>query len=115
MATTTKLGGHGDGVVTRCSGDLTLVRTWLRRGGEGSDEAATATTRRRRRRRRLLGLRRRKGGSRLSFAYQLLYLLDATGFYTPGLHVLEVHVCRATGQELVCLNEDSNGDGDDYL
>jgi len=37
----------------------------------------------------------------LSFAYQLLYLLDATGFYTPGLHVLGVQVCRATGQELV--------------
>lgn len=37
----------------------------------------------------------------LSFAYQLLYLLDATGFYTPALHVLGVHVCRATGQELV--------------
>lgn len=37
----------------------------------------------------------------LSFAYQLLYLLDATGFYTPGLHVLGVHVSRATGQELV--------------
>uniref|UniRef100_A0A1D1YUU7 Peroxisome biogenesis protein 12 n=1 Tax=Anthurium amnicola TaxID=1678845 RepID=A0A1D1YUU7_9ARAE len=37
----------------------------------------------------------------LSFAYQLLYLLDATGFYNPGLHVLGVHVCRATGQELM--------------
>ncbi|KAJ6851970.1 peroxisome biogenesis protein 12 [Iris pallida] len=37
----------------------------------------------------------------LSFAYQLLYLLDATGFYTPGLHILGVHVCRATGQELM--------------
>lgn len=37
----------------------------------------------------------------LSFAYQLLYLLDATGFYTPALHILRVHVCRATGQELV--------------
>ncbi|KAJ8616223.1 hypothetical protein MRB53_035595 [Persea americana] len=37
----------------------------------------------------------------LSFAYQLLYLLDATGFYTPALHVLGVHVCRATGQELM--------------
>ncbi|KAG9445763.1 hypothetical protein H6P81_011891 [Aristolochia fimbriata] len=37
----------------------------------------------------------------LSFAYQLLYLLDATGFYTPGLHVLGVYVSRATGQELM--------------
>ncbi|KAK1307708.1 Peroxisome biogenesis protein 12 [Acorus calamus] len=37
----------------------------------------------------------------LSFGYQLLYLLDATGFYTPGLHLLGVHVCRATGQELM--------------
>ncbi|KAH0469965.1 hypothetical protein IEQ34_001523 [Dendrobium chrysotoxum] len=37
----------------------------------------------------------------LSFAYQLLYLLDATGFFTLGLHALGIHVCRATGQELV--------------
>lgn len=37
----------------------------------------------------------------LSFAYQLLYLLDATGFYSLGLQVIGVHVCRATGQELV--------------
>ncbi|KQJ97019.1 peroxisome biogenesis protein 12 [Brachypodium distachyon] len=37
----------------------------------------------------------------LSFAYQLLYLLDATKFYGPGLHVLGLHVCRATGQELM--------------
>ncbi|CAM8979714.1 unnamed protein product [Rhodiola kirilowii] len=36
-----------------------------------------------------------------SFAYQLLYLLDATGFYSLGLHVLGIHVCRATGQELM--------------
>lgn len=37
----------------------------------------------------------------LSFAYQLLYLLDATGYYSLALHVLGIHVCRATGQELV--------------
>ncbi|KMZ69394.1 Peroxisome assembly protein [Zostera marina] len=37
----------------------------------------------------------------LSFSYQLLYLLDATGFYNQGLHVLGIHVCRATGQELM--------------
>ncbi|OAY64614.1 peroxisome biogenesis protein 12 [Ananas comosus] len=37
----------------------------------------------------------------LSFAYQLLYLLDATGFYSPALHALGIHVCRATGQELM--------------
>ncbi|KAL5566857.1 hypothetical protein UlMin_030021 [Ulmus minor] len=37
----------------------------------------------------------------LSFAYQLLYLLDATGFYSLGLHALGIHVCRATGQELM--------------
>jgi peroxin-12 len=28
-------------------------------------------------------------------------LLDATGFYSLGLHALGIHVCRATGQELV--------------
>ncbi|KDO45425.1 hypothetical protein CISIN_1g0162131mg, partial [Citrus sinensis] len=37
----------------------------------------------------------------LSFTYQLLYLLDATGFYSVGLHALGIHVCRATGQELM--------------
>lgn len=37
----------------------------------------------------------------LSFTYQLLYLLDATGFYSLGLQALGIHVCRATGQELV--------------
>ncbi|KAI4378992.1 hypothetical protein MLD38_016402 [Melastoma candidum] len=37
----------------------------------------------------------------LSFAYQLLYLLDATGFYSLGLHVLGIQVRRATGQELM--------------
>ncbi|KAJ4826966.1 ubiquitin-protein ligase peroxin 12 [Turnera subulata] len=37
----------------------------------------------------------------LSFTYQLLYLLDATGFYSLGLHALGLHVCRATGQELM--------------
>ncbi|KAI4364541.1 hypothetical protein MLD38_020617 [Melastoma candidum] len=37
----------------------------------------------------------------LSFSYQLLYLLDATGFYSLGLHALGIQVCRATGQELM--------------
>ncbi|XP_078429283.1 peroxin-12 [Wolffia australiana] len=37
----------------------------------------------------------------MSFAYQLLYLLDATGFYNVGLHILGVQVCRASGQELM--------------
>ncbi|KAK6145313.1 hypothetical protein DH2020_022133 [Rehmannia glutinosa] len=41
------------------------------------------------------------GTEGLSFAYQLLYLLDATGFYSQGLHALGIHVCRATGQELM--------------
>nr|KYP42738.1 Peroxisome assembly protein 12 [Cajanus cajan] len=37
----------------------------------------------------------------LQFAYQMLYLLDATGYYSLALHVLGIHVCRATGQELM--------------
>ncbi|KAL0403533.1 UNVERIFIED_CONTAM: Peroxisome biogenesis protein 12 [Sesamum radiatum] len=41
------------------------------------------------------------GNEGLSFAYQLCYLLDATGFYSLGLHALGIHVCRATGQELM--------------
>jgi peroxin-12 len=36
-----------------------------------------------------------------SFAYQLLYLLDATRFYTPALHYMGLQVRRATGQELM--------------
>lgn len=36
-----------------------------------------------------------------SFAYQLLYLLDATRFYTPALQYMGLQVRRATGQELV--------------
>ncbi|XP_050883187.1 mitochondrial import receptor subunit TOM20-3 isoform X2 [Lathyrus oleraceus] len=35
------------------------------------------------------------------FAYQMLYLLDATGYYSLALHALGIHVCRASGQELV--------------
>lgn len=41
------------------------------------------------------------GHEGLAFAYQTLYLLDATGFYSLGLHALGIHVCRATGQELM--------------
>eukprot|EP00252_Welwitschia_mirabilis_P020611 TRINITY_DN5085_c0_g1_i1.p1 TRINITY_DN5085_c0_g1~~TRINITY_DN5085_c0_g1_i1.p1 ORF type:complete len:272 (+),score=34.72 TRINITY_DN5085_c0_g1_i1:392-1207(+) len=37
----------------------------------------------------------------LSFMYQLLYLLDGTGFYSPSLHLMRVQVSRATGQELM--------------
>lgn len=37
----------------------------------------------------------------LSFAYQLLYLLDATRFYTPALQIMGLQVCRASGQELM--------------
>ncbi|KAL3702314.1 hypothetical protein R1sor_020336 [Riccia sorocarpa] len=37
----------------------------------------------------------------LSFAYQLLYLLDATQFYSPALHFLGIQVTRASGQELM--------------
>ncbi|KAL2345823.1 hypothetical protein Fmac_007108 [Flemingia macrophylla] len=41
------------------------------------------------------------GTEGLQFAYQLLYLLDATGYYSLALHALGIHVCRATGQELM--------------
>ncbi|XP_057721483.1 peroxisome biogenesis protein 12 [Arachis stenosperma] len=37
----------------------------------------------------------------LQFAYQLLYLLDATGYYSFALHALGIQVCRATGQEMM--------------
>ncbi|KAF4403413.1 hypothetical protein G4B88_008059 [Cannabis sativa] len=47
----------------------------------------------------------------LSFSYQLLYLLDATGFYSLGLHALGIHVCPATGQELGIVVGLDNLDG----
>ncbi|KAF3604809.1 hypothetical protein DY000_02051498 [Brassica cretica] len=37
----------------------------------------------------------------LSFTYQVLYLLDATGFYSLVLQALRIQVCRATGEELM--------------
>eukprot|EP00850_Spirogloea_muscicola_P002073 SM000008S22162 [mRNA] locus=s8:169171:172336:+ [translate_table: standard] len=37
----------------------------------------------------------------VSFAYQLLYLLDATGFYSFSLHCLQLKLRRASGQELM--------------
>ncbi|EFJ38878.1 hypothetical protein SELMODRAFT_437729 [Selaginella moellendorffii] len=37
----------------------------------------------------------------LSFAYQLLYLLEATRFYSPALYLTGVYVRRASGQELL--------------
>lgn len=41
------------------------------------------------------------GTEGFQFAYQMLYLLDATGYYSLALHALGIHVCRATGQELM--------------
>ncbi|PNX80614.1 peroxisome biogenesis protein 12-like [Trifolium pratense] len=41
------------------------------------------------------------GTEGFQFAYQMLYLLDATGYYSLALHALGINVCRATGQELV--------------
>ncbi|KAI5412894.1 ubiquitin-protein ligase peroxin 12 [Lathyrus oleraceus] len=40
------------------------------------------------------------GTEGFQFAYQMLYLLDATGYYSLALHALGIHVCRASGQEL---------------
>ena len=41
------------------------------------------------------------------FAYQLMYLLGRTPYYSPGLHLLRLQVVRLTGQEAV-----SGGSGD---
>ncbi|CAJ2631134.1 unnamed protein product [Trifolium pratense] len=41
------------------------------------------------------------GTEGFQFAYQMLYLLDATGYYSLALHALGINVCRATGQELM--------------
>ncbi|KAL6550003.1 ubiquitin-protein ligase peroxin 12 [Orobanche minor] len=74
--------------------------------GSSSNSATEASTRGRliKRLRKTIGVSYpwlHAGTEGLSFAYQLLYLLDATGFYSIGLHVLGIHVCRATGQEMM--------------
>ncbi|KAL6556384.1 ubiquitin-protein ligase peroxin 12 [Orobanche gracilis] len=74
--------------------------------GSTSNSATEASTRGRliKRLRKIIGASYpwlHAGTEGLSFAYQLLYLLDATGFYSIGLHVLGIHVCRATGQEMM--------------
>ncbi|KAK7337940.1 hypothetical protein VNO77_18532 [Canavalia gladiata] len=69
-----------------------------------SDPAASITTRIAKRVQRVVGLCYpwlHAGNEGLQFAYQLLYLLDATGYYSLALHALGIHVCRATGQELM--------------
>lgn len=37
----------------------------------------------------------------LSFSYQLAYLLQASPYFSPSLHLLGQHVVRASGQQLV--------------
>ncbi len=37
----------------------------------------------------------------LSFSYQLAYLLQASPYFSPMLHMLRQHVERASGQQLV--------------
>ncbi|XP_047316238.1 peroxisome biogenesis protein 12 [Impatiens glandulifera] len=69
-----------------------------------SDAEASSATILKKRLRKIIGVCYpwlHAGNEGLSFAYQLLYLLDATGFYSLGLHMLGIHVCRATGQELM--------------
>ncbi len=39
----------------------------------------------------------------LSFSYQLAYLLQASPYFSPTLHLLRQHVERASGQQLVSL------------
>ncbi|XP_077252780.1 peroxin-12 isoform X2 [Tasmannia lanceolata] len=97
------LWGHGDAQLDNADyflsgGEISNVPT------EASDASASRATRIKKRIEAIIGacypwIHATNEG--LSFGYQLLYLLDATGFYTPGLHVLGVHVCRATGQELM--------------
>uniref|UniRef100_I1NCC8 Peroxisome biogenesis protein 12 n=1 Tax=Glycine max TaxID=3847 RepID=I1NCC8_SOYBN len=69
-----------------------------------SDAGAPVTTRVAKRVQRILGFCYpwlHASAEGLQFAYQLLYLLDATGYYSLALHALGIHVCRATGQELM--------------
>lgn len=97
-----RLWGHGDERFDDADysdgGGNSLVST------SGSDAEASARTRLMKRIQKVIGACYpwlHAGNEGLTFAYQLLYLLDATGFYSLGLHALGIHVCRATGQELM--------------
>lgn len=43
------------------------------------------------------------GVEALRFAYQLMYLLDSTPFFSPDLHLLQQVIVRVSGNELVWL------------
>ncbi|CAI8601678.1 unnamed protein product [Vicia faba] len=69
-----------------------------------SDARASVTTRITRRFKKIVGFcypLLHAGTEGFQFAYQMLYLLDATGYYSLALHALGIHVCRASGQELM--------------
>ncbi|XP_045809227.1 peroxisome biogenesis protein 12-like [Trifolium pratense] len=69
-----------------------------------SDSRASVTTRITKRFQKIVGFcypLLHAGTEGFQFAYQMLYLLDATGYYSLALHALGINVCRATGQELM--------------
>ncbi|GAU12086.1 hypothetical protein TSUD_00520 [Trifolium subterraneum] len=69
-----------------------------------SDSRASVTTRITKRFQKIVGFcypLLHAGTEGFQFAYQMLYLLDATGYYSLALHALAINVCRATGQELM--------------
>ncbi|KAL5066663.1 hypothetical protein RYX36_017550 [Vicia faba] len=69
-----------------------------------SDARASVTTHITRRFKKIVGFcypLLHAGTEGFQFAYQMLYLLDATGYYSLALHALGIHVCRASGQELM--------------
>lgn len=37
----------------------------------------------------------------LTFCYQMLYLVDRSPYYSPMLHLLQQHIVRVSGQEMV--------------
>ncbi|CAL5210329.1 unnamed protein product [Lathyrus oleraceus] len=68
------------------------------------DARASVTTRITKRFQKIVGIcypLLHAGTEGFQFAYQMLYLLDATGYYSLALHALGIHVCRASGQELM--------------
>ena len=51
------------------------------------------------------------GAEGLKFGYQLLYLLEASPYYSPALHLLRQRVVRVSGADLVRRRPRARGPG----
>ncbi|CAH9068886.1 unnamed protein product [Cuscuta europaea] len=104
VALQASLWGEGDDRFTNTNNLDTLASSFVSTTNRSDTEATSPRERLKKRIRKCIAICYpwiHAGNEGLSFAYQLLFLLDATGFYSIGLHALGIQVCRATGQELI--------------